>query len=161
MVWPKKEKNSWLLVASIVMFEGTRYIQKMLSSPFFILISFLILWSEKISNIVKPRLFNSILVYCQNSKNADLDTSWKNISKKKSRSINLYYYKTTRTTSWKKIFSLRICSRKICANDKTARGLKCVRSGAPLIKVWGHLSSKYWDPYRTDLIQRTLHDLKH
>lgn len=105
----QKGGKSWLLIASIVMFEGMTYIQKMLSSPFFILISFFIFWSEKIPDLVKPELFNSILVYCEDRTSADLDTSWKDINKKISRSINFYYYIATRTTSWKKTVLLRIC----------------------------------------------------
>lgn len=118
----QKGGKSLLPIVSIVMFDRMGYIQKMLPSPFFILISFFVSWSEKISDLVKPRLFNSILVYCEDRKNADLDTSWKDINKKKSRSINFYYYTAARTISWKKTLSLRICSRKICANDKAARG---------------------------------------
>lgn len=43
----QKWGESWFLMASVVIFDGMRYIQKMLPSPFFILISFSILWNEK------------------------------------------------------------------------------------------------------------------
>lgn len=66
------------MITSIVMFDGMEYIQKILPSQLFILISFFISGSEKISDLVKPKLFHSILVYCKDRENADL------VDKKKS-----------------------------------------------------------------------------